>query len=149
MANNFTISGVNKTSGLTVTKNLLNDYGVKTMSVDGLWGDMQFKDYFKRDWIDNDGIDYYLDPVSLKTKESKVVLEGLCKGVAAKTNVKNLFEFIMTHAPLTLKDVNYWAIGAVVIPEKTSIVSAVHRSTYDLIQFKIEFTNPSGKTVAV
>lgn len=119
-------------------------YNIRVLSIKGLWGTAEYKDYHKRDWIENDGLEV-LVPTDRKTKDSRITLEGLCKGRLAKDNLQTFFEYLRTHGVMTLTDYNYWETSCSVVAEKIDIVANVQRNGYQVIHFKVEFTNVTGK----
>lgn len=148
MANNFSISGKNISTQVVETKTFAS-LNITVMSVEGLWGEVEYKDYFKREWVEDNGTDYYLDPTGLKRKPSKVTIKCLAKGSTAKTKVGELITFLETHSPVTFKDLSVWSTGVVLIPEKVKIDSSIKRGSYELVLFKIELLNPTGLNVSI
>lgn len=148
MANNFSVSGINVSTHVLETKTFAS-LNITVMSVEGLWGEVEYKDYFKREWVEDNGTDYYLDPSGLKRKSSKVTIKCFAKGATAKTKVGELISFLETHSPVTFKDISIWATGVILIPEKIKIESSIKRGSHELVLFKIECSNPTGLNVSV
>lgn len=117
-------------------------YGVKVFEVKGIWEE-EAKEYYSYDWANEDGLDVYI-PTSRKVKALPIELRGYILSSDADSKLSSFKSFLLSNGALMYYD-DHRLQECTLAYEKMNIEIDRVRSDMKFIQFKITFTNISGK----